>query len=49
MQVGSGLAHLIPHASSDCLDVLTKLLVYDPDERYAPALPTHVRFCLEPR
>lgn len=30
---GSGIAKLIPHASADCIDIIVKLLAYDPDER----------------
>ncbi len=30
---GSGLAKLLPHASPDCVDLLTKLLCYNPDKR----------------
>ena len=30
---GSGIGKLIPHASADCVDIIVKLLAYDPDER----------------
>ena len=30
---GSSLGKLIPHISPDCVDLITKLLAYDPDER----------------
>ena len=30
---GSGVASLLPHCNTDCVDLLQRLLVYDPDER----------------
>ena len=30
---GSSLAKLIPHISADCVELITKLLAYDPDDR----------------
>ena len=30
---GTGIASLIPHCSTACVDLIEKLLVYDPDER----------------
>ena len=30
---GTGIARLLPHASADSLDLLTKLLTYNPDDR----------------
>ncbi|GMH43764.1 hypothetical protein BSKO_11698 [Bryopsis sp. KO-2023] len=30
---GSGVAKLIPHVSQECIDLITKLLAYNPDER----------------
>eukprot|EP00742_Colponemidia_sp_Colp-10_P018169 GILJ01020964.1.p1 GENE.GILJ01020964.1~~GILJ01020964.1.p1 ORF type:complete len:320 (-),score=58.22 GILJ01020964.1:48-1007(-) len=30
---GTGIARLLPHASPDALDLLTKLLIYNPDDR----------------
>jgi serine/threonine protein kinase len=29
----AGIARLIPHASPECLDLISKLLAYDPDDR----------------
>jgi len=31
--IGTGIAPLIPHVPPDCLDMICKLLVYNPDER----------------
>lgn len=28
-----GIRHLIPHISRECVDVILKMLIYDPDER----------------
>ena len=30
---GSGIEKLIPHCDSECVDLITKLLAYDPDDR----------------
>jgi serine/threonine protein kinase len=30
---GTGIAKLIPHCSPDCVDLIEKLLTYDPDQR----------------
>ena len=30
---GTGFAHMLPHASSDAIDLIDKLLIYDPEER----------------
>lgn len=30
---GTGIAKLIPHCSSDCVNLIEKLLAYDPEER----------------
>mmetsp|Transcript_16452 Transcript_16452/g.22964 ORF Transcript_16452/g.22964 Transcript_16452/m.22964 type:complete len:455 (-) Transcript_16452:63-1427(-) len=32
-RVGTGIRRLIPHASKNCIDLVEKLLVYDPDGR----------------
>ena len=32
---GSGIARLVPHASKDCLELLTGMLMYDADDRYS--------------
>lgn len=32
-QEGSGIAKLIPHVSSECVDLIIKLLAYNPDDR----------------
>ncbi|XP_024389105.1 uncharacterized protein [Physcomitrium patens] len=32
-QDGTGIARLVPHASASCVDLLTKLLAYNPDDR----------------
>jgi serine/threonine protein kinase len=32
---GTGIDKLLPHASPESLDLLKKLLIYDPDERYS--------------
>jgi renal tumor antigen len=32
-KAGTGIKSLIPHASADCLDIITQLLTYDPDKR----------------
>ncbi|KAG0582950.1 hypothetical protein KC19_3G097300 [Ceratodon purpureus] len=32
-QDGTGIARLIPHASASCVELLTKLLAYNPDDR----------------
>jgi hypothetical protein len=29
-----GIAKLIPHVSADAQDVIMKMLIYNPDERY---------------
>lgn len=31
---GTGVRGLIPHAEKECVDLIEKMLVYDPDERY---------------
>jgi serine/threonine protein kinase len=33
MKSGSGLAKLLPHANSECMDLMLSLLQYDPDLR----------------
>jgi len=33
-QDGTGIARLIPHASIMCVELLNKLLAYNPDDRY---------------
>ena len=33
VRTGSGIAKLIPHVSTECVDVIDKLLAYDPEER----------------
>ena len=44
-QKGIGITHLIPHASSDCVDLLTRTLKYDFSERLtAKATITHPYF-----
>lgn len=30
---GTGIAKLIPHVSPECLDLIEKLLIYNPDDR----------------
>ena len=30
---GTDLEKLIPHASKDCIDLIAKLLIYDPEKR----------------
>jgi len=30
---GTGLSKLIPHASAEVLDLITKMLIYNPDNR----------------
>jgi renal tumor antigen len=32
-QEGTGIARMIPHASKECIDLIQKLLLYDPEER----------------
>ena len=32
-KTGSGIEKLIPHCTPECVDLITKLLAYDPDER----------------
>ena len=32
-QEGSGIVNLIPHASDDLKDLITKMLIYNPDKR----------------
>lgn len=32
-QDGTGIAKLIPHVSPDCVDLIIKLLMYNPDDR----------------
>lgn len=32
-QQGTGIDKLLPNASKDCLDLIKKLLAYDPDDR----------------
>ena len=34
-KAGTGLAKLSPHLSTDCLDLIEKLLAYNPDDRYS--------------
>lgn len=33
MKRGAGIRHLIPHVSSECADLIMKMLIYDPQER----------------
>ena len=28
---GGGIAHLIPHVSAECADLIMKMLIYDPE------------------
>jgi renal tumor antigen len=35
---GSGIAKLIPHASSEVQDIISKLLIYNPDNRISASL-----------
>jgi renal tumor antigen len=35
---GTPLATLLPHCSADCVDIITKLLAYDPDDRISARL-----------
>jgi renal tumor antigen len=30
---GTGIEKLIPHIAKDCVDLIQKLLIYDPDNR----------------
>jgi len=32
---GTGIDQLIPHVSEECKDLIKKLLIYNPDERYS--------------
>lgn len=34
-KVGTGIEKLLPNASPECIDLLKKLLAYNPDERYS--------------
>ncbi|KAG0576676.1 hypothetical protein KC19_5G098500 [Ceratodon purpureus] len=44
-QAGTGIARLIPHASAACIELVNKLLAYDPDERLsARQALTHLYF-----
>lgn len=40
-QDGTGIARLIPHASAACVELLTKLLAYNPDDRYSTLSSPH--------
>lgn len=43
-QEGTGIARLVPHASASCVELLTQLLAYNPDERYIYLLhPAHIK------
>lgn len=43
-QEGTGIARLIPHASASCVELLTHLLAYNPDDRYIYLLhPAHIK------
>jgi renal tumor antigen len=33
LQEGTGIAKLIPHVAPDCVDLIIKLLAYNPDDR----------------
>jgi len=35
---GTGIAKLIPHASADVIDIICKLLIYNPDNRISASL-----------
>lgn len=32
---GLGFSKFIPHASKDCIDLISKLLAYNPEDRYS--------------
>lgn len=36
---GSGIEKLIPHAAPECVELICKLLAYNPDDRSAPPSP----------
>jgi serine/threonine protein kinase len=36
---GTGFAHMLAHVSKEAVDLVTKLLIYDPDERWVAQAP----------
>ena len=44
-KVGIGIRHFLPHVSSECIDLISKMLIYNPDERItAKQALNHVYF-----
>ena len=44
---GSGVAKLIPHVNPECVDLIVKLLMYNPDERLsARQVRARARVCV---
>jgi hypothetical protein len=41
-QDGTGIARLIPHASQACIELVNKLLAYNPENRYLHAFSSQV-------
>ena len=38
---GTGIARMLPHVSKEGVDLIEKLLIYDPDERYVRGALLH--------
>jgi hypothetical protein len=45
-QTGSGFAHMLKHVSREAVDLIHKLLIYDPEERCVLAAARAVCVCL---
>jgi renal tumor antigen len=43
---GTGIREMITHASPDCVDLIEKLIAYNPEERYGGAVLNFVLWML---
>ena len=43
---GTGIAKMVPHVTPDCVDIISKLLAYDPEDRLSARQALKVSFVL---